>query len=91
MKTIGTAFTIRTDQATAIAKATRALGFKHQAAFVRYAIDGELARLGYTISPASGSPEPAKGTGKPAPATRATGGSERVSGVPALGRHVSRG
>lgn len=87
MKHIGTAFTLRTNQAQAIAKATRALGFKHQAAFVRYAIDGELARLGYTISPASGAPAPQKGPGKPAP----TGGTNKrvpsaATGVPMSGR-----
>ena len=56
MKTIGTTFTIRTDQSKAIAKATRALGFKHQSAFVRYAIDGELARLGYSVQTSKKAP-----------------------------------
>ena len=51
MKRIGSAYTLRTDQCESIGKATRALGFKSQAAFVRYAVDGELERLGYKPKP----------------------------------------
>lgn len=45
-----TSYSVRIDQDKLIEKATRKLGFKSKSAFVRYAVDGELARLGYFSS-----------------------------------------
>lgn len=46
---MNTSYSVRMDQDKRIEKAVRALGFKSKSAFVRYAIDGELETLGFSL------------------------------------------